>query len=208
MGAHTGVLPDGVVSADPEAWSRSYRQGTAPWDLGGPHPELEARLAADPTLGTGALGSAYVPGCGRGHDAVALANVGWRVTAVDFAGAVAPDVSAALAPLGGRFQLGDALAAAEPTDLWFDHTFFCAIDPDRRLEYGSVAAANVRPGGLLVSIVFPLGLALKQSGPPYGMSTSAVSSVLGAKFELVADEHAAQPACRRSSHRWAAWRRR
>ncbi|MDH3397734.1 MAG: TPMT family class I SAM-dependent methyltransferase, partial [Acidimicrobiia bacterium] len=50
-------------------WSIRYVMGRPSWDLGGPHPELVARLTEDPTLGGEARGTrAFVPGCGLGHD--------------------------------------------------------------------------------------------------------------------------------------------
>lgn len=192
---------------NPASWSDRYSSDHIPWDLGGAHPELVKRLAADPSLGRGAVGTAYVPGCGRGHDALALAGAGWTVTASDFAPALLEPLTAALSPLGGVFLLGDSLEMEGEFDLWFDHTFFCAIPPHRRSEYGKVAATNVAPGGGLVSIVFPIGRPPEEGGPPFGMSTADLDQALGSQFELLHDDPAAHAGRRSWAHRWAEWRR-
>ena len=153
------------------------------------------------------MGTAYVPGCGRGHDAVALAEAGWHVIASDFAQAVEAEVSGLLAPFGGEFWLGDSLRFKRPVDLWFDHTFFCAIPPARRDEYGRAAFGAVKSGGRLVSIVFPVGRSQLEGGPPFSMTTADLTGVLGRAFVPHEDAEATQPAGRRWRHRWTAWRR-
>lgn len=176
-------------------WTLSYAADNIPWDLGRPHPELAARLAADPALGLDTIRDAVVPGCGLGHDAVALAEAGWTVTALDFA-----DVSPGLDP-PSRFVRTDALTWSEPADLWFDHTFFCAIPPDRREDWGATARRIVRPGGLLISLVFPACKTVNE-GPPWPMSTDDVATALGAEFDLLVEEEAAS-AGRPWESRWA-----
>ena len=79
------------MAADPTGefgaadWAARYEEEHTPWDLGAPHPALAAELEKD-LLGRRRCGHdarAFVPGCGRGHDALALAKAGWVVTAMD-----------------------------------------------------------------------------------------------------------------------------
>ena len=208
MGSDRGFLAEGPVTVDnPTSWSDRYDAAHTPWDLDGAHPELANRLSRDPSLGAGSVTTAYVPGCGRGHDAVALARAGWKVTASDFAPSLAEPVARALSPFGGEFVLGDSLAVDGHYDLWFDHTFFCAIPPHRRNEYGAAAASGVTPGGLVISIVFPVGRPASEGGPPFGMSTADLNAALGPEFELSADDAAAHAGRRSWPHRWAVWQR-
>jgi len=188
-------------------WQARYRDGTTPWDLGGPHPEL-VRLVAD-ALRPEPGASAIVPGCGRGHDAVALANAGWRVTAVDLVPELAPELAAALRPLGGRFVLADVLGFHDPPfDLLWDHTFFCAIEPGERGRWGTMAGRLVRSGGRLSAIVFPDGKRIDEGGPPWGMSAAQLADVLRADFELVIDEPVRVAGHRTWSERLAIFERR
>jgi SAM-dependent methyltransferase len=172
-------------------WSVRYAFGSPPWDLGGPHPELVARLAEDPLLGLERSGRrALVPGSGLGHDAEALSRAGWAVTAVDIASELEPLVRGRFGPLGCRFVAEDALTFndEEPYDLLFDHTFFCAIDPEDRPAFGELARRLLRPGGRVVSVVFPAGKDLASGGPPWGMSTAELAIALGPEFHQVEDQ--------------------
>ena len=152
-------------------WNLFYAADNTPWDMGRPHPELVARLDADPTLGAPAITDAVVPGCGAGHDVRALIEAGWAVTALDFA-----DIAVELAP-PSRFVKADIFEWSEPADLWFDHTLFCAISPDDRERWGRAANRVVRPSGTLVSLVYPACKTLDQ-GPPWPMSTEDVAAGL------------------------------
>ncbi len=181
-----------------EHWGRRYETGDTPWDLGRAHPELLHRIA-DGTLAPAVRGArAYVPGCGRGHDARALARSGWDVVAVD----LVPELARWFerSGSGASFLAGDALAheADAPFDLLFEHTFFCALPPERRGAYGEMAARLTRAGSRLAAVVFPVGRPAEMGGPPFGIDTSDVANALGSRFRLVADEPAARPVSRRS----------
>lgn len=192
-------------------WSVRYALGRPPWDLGGPHPELVARLAEDPLLGTDPNGGrrALVPGCGLGHDAEALAKAGWSVTAVDFATELEPLVRGRFGPLGCRFVAADALTFEddEPYDFLFDHTFFCALHPEDRPGFGGLANRLLAVGGKLISIVFPAQKPLEAGGPPWGMTTVDVTGVLGSEFEEAVDQPVARCGHPSWGERWAEWER-
>jgi GNAT superfamily N-acetyltransferase len=65
---------------------------------------------------------------------------------------------------------------ATPYDLAFDSTFLCAIPPSRRKEWASKYASLIRPGGELVSNVFPNGDF--EGGPPFALSPKIVADLL------------------------------
>ncbi len=194
-------------------WSARYDAGDTPWDLGRPHPELERRLAEDPGLG-GPVGTAVVPGCGRGHDALALARAGWDVVAVDVAPSAVDLAREALAPLGGRVVHADALAVGpddlgldRPADLVLDHTLFCAVPLGRRAEIGGLCDRVLGPGGRLVSIVFPIGRDHGDGGPPWGMAPDHVDAALGAGWVRVATGDPVEVPGRAWPHRVCTWTR-
>lgn len=70
-------------------------------------------------------------------------------------------------------------------DAAYDCTFLCAIDPNKRKEWADVYARVIKPGGLLVSLVFPCGDF--EGGPPYALSPEIVKNLLAAtgKFKEV-----------------------
>jgi methyl halide transferase len=191
-------------------WDALYVAGDMPWDLGAPLPLLTDAI----TRGLlGAPGTAFVPGGGRGHDAGALADAGWTTTVVDLS-PTAVDYGAARYP-GASFVLGDALDPAYvlartggQVDLLWDHTFFCALPPTLRPQVGLLAAALVRPGGLLASGVFPIGRSRDEQGPPWAYVPEDMDAVLDG-FDRV---HTGEPVHVNphfgDHHRLAIWRRR
>ncbi|MFZ9968089.1 MAG: methyltransferase domain-containing protein, partial [Steroidobacteraceae bacterium] len=65
------------------SWDQRYRDGADGWELGRPAPPLERFLRADPRRPL-PPGRVLVPGCGRGHEAALLAELGFVVTGLDF----------------------------------------------------------------------------------------------------------------------------
>ncbi len=188
-------------------WTTRYRERDTPWDVGGPHPELAWRIGAGLIP---AQGRALVPGCGFGHDALALARHGLEVVALDMVEALREEVGPALAELGGRFVCGDALAFDENGfDLVFDHTFFCAIEPELRPAYGAMVRRALRHGGQVQSLVFPADKPADQGGPPFRMSAQDLGDVLGPDFRMLSEGLAEHRVERRDwQERWAIWVRK
>jgi methyl halide transferase len=166
-------------------WEGLYAEGRDRWELGAPAPPLADRLrTADLTLGR-----AIVPGCGRGHEVLLLAELGWDATGLDFAEAPLVDARAAAAQRGlaPTFVQGDWFAAAERPgwaggfDLLVEHTCFCAIDPARRGEYVDVAAAVLRPGGRVLGLLWNCREA---SGPPWDTTPEEMRQYFGRRFTV------------------------
>lgn len=191
-------------------WSQRYRSSDTPWDKGGTHPELARRIAAGeldpPRRGARAL----VPGCGRGYDALALARAGWRVTALDLAPEVRKWVGRKLAALGGELVIGDAFAwrTRQRYALVYEHTFFCAIDPALRPQWGELVRRVLGKGGRVCAIPYPTNKPRSAGGPPHRMDAKALLAALGPGFRLVTDEPAQTPTPDREyTERWAELRR-
>lgn len=127
-----------------------------------------------------------MPGCGPAHDACAIAKLGFTVTGIDYTTEARDLGASALEELGGQLLCEDALehTPAEPYDLVFEHTFLCAIDPADRGRYGELVTRALRPGGLLVVIVFPVDRPREEGGPPFTLTIEDMHEVLGAAFKL------------------------
>ncbi len=193
-----------------DAWNARYELGSIPWDLGRAHPELETRLALDPSLGLAAVGTALVPGAGTGHDAAALAQAGWRVTAIDIAPAVEGALLRRLEADRASVVIGDSLEIenAGPFDLVFDHTFFCAIDLENRPRFGTMVDRMLTRAGSLISVVFPIGKPMSDGGPPWGFDTGDIANALGEGFVLEEEAGHMRLAGRRWPYAWTRWVRR
>ena len=76
-----------------------------------------------------------VPGCGKGHDAAAWAEAGFETTGMDLSDLALNEARAKYEALSNlAFTHGNFLEDKphEPYDLVFEHTMYCAINPERR----------------------------------------------------------------------------
>ena len=60
-------------------------------------------------------------------------------------------------------------ADAEGFDLVYDYTFFCALEPGQRDAWAARMGRLVKPGGNLVTLMFPLD-GDRAGGPPFSVS--------------------------------------
>lgn len=176
-----------TVAGNP--WEARYQAGDRRWDKGAPAPGLVDFLAAHPELPRDAVA---VPGCGTGHDALAWARAGFRVTALDIAPTAARLTRARLrdAAVPARVVVGDFLRdpPPEPFDWVFEHTLFCAIAPAERGHYAEAVRRWLKPGGWYLAVNYltpdkPPG----EDGPPHPTTRQEQVARFAPHFDLLAD---------------------
>jgi SAM-dependent methyltransferase len=164
-------------------WQRRYEQEDTPWDKGAPSPAL-----ADFLRERDITGRVLVPGCGRGHDARAIAVrpeatvVGLDLSPTAVAQANKLGTAANLSFLGGDFfRLPPQWAG------WFDwvveHTCFCAIDPRLRQDYVRATANALRDGGRFFGIFYMTPD--HDSAPPFPSTREELSALFDPHFTLL-----------------------
>ncbi len=169
-------------------WEQSYQEQDTPWDLGEASPPLIAVLNNEEIkLSVGQ--TALVPGCGYGHDAEALRRVGLEVTGLD----LAPTALKSAEKLYGesvRWIEGDFLDTSmvqeHSVDMIFEHTCFCAIEPEQRRNYVESAKQWLVPGGFLLGVFFtdPPPREDGALGPPFGVSLEELRGLFGESFTI------------------------
>ncbi|KAI8256365.1 putative thiol methyltransferase 2 [Colletotrichum sp. SAR 10_98] len=189
-------------------WSAFWEEKFTPWDRGGPSLALQDVLTTRPDLvpppppGAPSKPTALVPGCGKGHDALLLASLGYDVLGLDFSAtaisqavenekAGASDASSARQPNGVgpgtvTWLSGDFFSDAwleewgrEKTfDLVFDYTFLCALPPSARPLWATRMTSLLSPHGRLVCLEFPSGKPLSAPGPPWGLTPEIYLALL------------------------------
>lgn len=174
----------GTTPSEPKFWSALYAGGGDGWELGRPTPPLKRWFTTHPPREQRVL----VVGCGRGHEARMLAEMGANVVAIDFA----PEAIEAARNFAGSeavdFRVRDLFAIArdvERYDLIVEHTCFCAIDPARRDEYVDVVHTVLRPQGRLVGLFYAHG---RPGGPPFSTTLEELRARFTRRFLLAHHE--------------------
>lgn len=178
-------------------WEQCYQQGDTPWEKGAPHPALVAALGPEPgpfdPAPTGAAGDILVPGCGFGHDVVAIArrHPQRRVVGIDIAPSALAAARAAVAGLANA-EIVDA-DLFQPPSSWlggwgavFEHTCLSALHPVRRADYARSLRRLLAPGGRLVAVFFiNPDMDPGEQGPPFGVERGELDATLDEGFHLV-----------------------
>jgi cyclopropane fatty-acyl-phospholipid synthase-like methyltransferase len=166
-------------------WENRYLSGDMPWEKGEPSPGLVDFLVANPRLRKGTV---CVPGCGTGHDVRAWAKAGFKTYGFDIAPSaikIAEERTRA-AGLHAKFSLSDILHDSPPQqfDWIFEHTLFCAIQPDQREDYGRALLHWLKPDGnyLAVNYLIP-----DKDGPPFGTTRKELIERFSPHFDLQAE---------------------
>jgi SAM-dependent methyltransferase len=157
-----------------DKWEADYLRGSDGWDLGQPTPVFR-NLLANRGLPPGKM---LVVCAGRGHDAREFARNGYDVVAVDFSPFAAREMSRLAGPdTPMEILQQDLFTLPHELDGTFDYvleyTCYCALDPKRRAEFVDLVARLLKPGGMYISLTFPL--TQQKGGPPFAVTVSELS---------------------------------
>ncbi len=176
------LSPDSRIS-ESDFWSERYFEQRTEWDLNEPTPCLVWALKKFklPKMRIAVLG------CGRGHDAAYIASQGHKVTGFDFSQEAIleaqkiygiPKESSNI-----KWVQQDIFDLSEDYfgqfDLIFDHTLFCAVDPDRRSKLVDQWYRLLAPQGQILGVFFTMP---KPNGPPYGTTEEEIQTRIAKKF--------------------------
>jgi methyl halide transferase len=169
----------GATPSDAAYWDHIYLHDDGGWELGRPAPPIVHHFTAHPPTGLRAL----VVGCGRGHEARALAELGATVTAIDLAPAAILSARALTpAALAVDWQVADLFdLTAPPFDLIVEACCYCAIDPTRRPAYVDAVADALRPNGRLIGLFYAHG---RPGGPPYTTDRAELTTRFSRRFTV------------------------
>ena len=164
-------------------WENRYQTGDMPWEKNAPSPGLVDFLAVHPDLPRGIV---CVPGCGTGHDVREFAKAGFAAFGFDIAPSARrhAEEKTRAAGLAAHFQLSDFLHDEPPQkfDWLFEHTLFCAIQPQERDDYVRAALRWLKPDGQYLAVNY---LISDKDGPPFGTTRDELWRRFSPHFELV-----------------------
>lgn len=167
----------------PTDWEQRYRTGDMPWEKGEASPGLLDFLKENPQLPRATVA---VPGCGTGHDVRAWAQAGFIASGFDLAPSAIQQCceKTKATVLQAEFAQADFLADTppQPFDWLFEHTLFCAIQPDRREDYVNAVLRWLKPSGQFLAVHYMIR---DEQGPPFGVIQQELMERFQPHFELV-----------------------
>jgi len=187
-------------------WAGRYQARQLTWDKGAASPGLVDFLAAESGL---VRGTVAVPGCGTGHDVRAFAAAGFAATGFDFVPEAVELARAATAAaeLTAEFRLADFLRDEPPQqyDWLFEHTLFCAIQPQERDAYVQAVTRWLPPAGHYLAVNY---LDCGPEGPPWPTTRAEQWERFSPHFELIREWVPRSYANREGRERMFWWRRK
>jgi methyl halide transferase len=153
---------------DPSFWDKKYLENSANWDLKTPTPLFVSLINKGIHITPSRI---FIPGCGKGYDAVFAAEKGFQVTAADFSEQALAFARNLAQEKGVDVNFINVdLFAYDPGirfDYIFEYTTYCAINPSKRKEYAAKMGDILNPGGKLIALLFPIDG--RTGGPPYNI---------------------------------------
>lgn len=149
---------------DEKYWSERYKSGQTQWDAGAITTPLQAYFNSLINRDLRIL----IPGGGNGYEAAYLHEQGFREVYLVDISPIPLQHFARKHPSFPKEHLleKDFFALNGAFDIMVEQTFFCALHPSRRPEYGRKAAELLVPGGRLVGVLF--NEPLNEEHPPFG----------------------------------------
>lgn len=145
-------------------WETCYTDGNTGWDRGESHPALRQWIDAKELSPCRMV----VPGCGRGYEVLHLCQLGFEVTAIDYAQAPIDYLRSKLEADGQTAELiqGDLFDVefSNQLDAVYEQTCLCAIAPELRTKYAEKVSQWLKPGGKLFLLMMQ---ASEAKGPPF-----------------------------------------
>ena len=184
-----------------EDWQRHYDENDLGWDLGEVAPPFVSLLESN----TITPGKTLVPGCGRGHEVIFLAEHGFDVTAVDYSKGAVNHLNSVIQErkLSSQILHLDFFTLDSTHDglydLLIEHTFFCAISPIQRPLYVSTVKRALKKGGMIAGLFYHTG---QEGGPPFNTTRDDIIKHFSDSFEIRELAQAKNSAEQRKDKEW------
>ncbi|MFD2512417.1 methyltransferase domain-containing protein [Pontibacter locisalis] len=162
-------------------WQQRYETDQTGWDTGAITPPLKEYFDQIRNKEVRIL----IPGCGNAYEAEYLHQQGFRnVFLADVASAPLRNFENRVQDFPAEHLLEtDFFKLSGKYDLIVEQTFFCAIDPAQRAAYAVKCAELLKPGGLLVGLLFDT--IFEKQGPPFGGSREEYRAYFEPYFEFI-----------------------
>ena len=165
---------------DSKYWSSRYQNEQTGWDIGkASNPLIELfKHIENKNL------KILIPGCGNAYEAEYLFRSGFKhVHIIDIAPEPLEDFKKRNKDFPfSQIILGDFFLHQIQYDIIVEQTFFCAIDPNKRIDYVNKAYDLLHNGGELIGVLFDCEF---EGGPPFGGNRNEYQELFESKFRRV-----------------------
>lgn len=170
------------MQLDQAFWDERWRNGQTGWDM-----RAVAPITADYFKNIANKNiKILIPGCGNAYEAELLAELGFtNITLIDISPTVInilkekfKDIPSIRLIHGNFFDIEE-----KDFDMIFEQTFFCAIDPKLRADYGQNMYNLLKKDGILVGLLF--NRTFSHQGPPFGGSAEEYTIYFDDKFDYL-----------------------
>jgi SAM-dependent methyltransferase len=169
-----------MESLDEAYWDSRYKQHTDAWNLRQVSPPIKAYFdqIADKTL------RILIPGGGNSYEAEYLFNNGFRnVFVVDLSITALQNIKSRVSDFPDSQLIHSNFFEFDKTfDIIVEQTFFCALNPNLRLDYVQKMYQLLVDGGALVGVLFKLSI--DKVGPPFGGNKAIYLDFLKPNFDV------------------------
>jgi methyl halide transferase len=183
--------------------------GVTPWHLGEPALGLQDFIQKVPLDGL-----FLVPGCGQGLDVQLLAKTRPTATVfgLDLSDLVIQNAKETINETNVKLISGDFFKTADlekdSFSFIFDYTFLCAMQLHKRNDWANRMKELIKPGGMLMTLMFPLQDHDLEKGPPFPLSVETYYDLLRDGFKLESLEVCRSPPKRQGREKLAVWIRK
>lgn len=147
-------------------WENNYVNNEIGWDIGYVSPPIENYFNQITNKNISIL----IPGAGNSYEAESLFDKGFKnITVLDLAKQPLQNLQKRI-PVFPSNQLiqGDFFNHHKKYDIIIEQTFFCALNPELRLNYAEKMNELLNDRGKLIGVLF--NFPLTDAGPPFGGS--------------------------------------
>lgn len=167
-------------------WEERYQKNEIGWNVGNittPIKEYIDQLA-DKNI------KILIPGAGNGYEFDYLIENGFKNSfVVDYAATPLENIKKRIPYLNNNQVIkADFFELDEKYDLIIEQTFFCALNPELRLEYVQKMKSLLNPKGKIVGLLFQFPLT--SEGPPFGGSVEEYIAIFDNDFSIITMETA------------------
>jgi thiopurine S-methyltransferase len=165
---------------DKNFWDAKYQNNQTGWDIGYASTPIKTYIDQLKNKDLNIL----IPGAGNGYEVEYLFNEGFKnITVIDISEQPLKNLQQRLPNFPEAHLLQtDFFDHDNKYDLILEQTFFCALDPNLRIEYAAKMYDLLENKGKLAGLLFDFELT--EEGPPFGGSLNEYLKLFAKNFKI------------------------